>query len=149
MFYALHRRYWPDEDDASLIEEIMTNEYKNTQRDQKASDQFLFSLTHLFLLKITRESANFRERKELLDLYFYSFSFISCVIAVTMRRFIEHDFFNIIGFCNYVWNHCNSLCKVFLRVIDHSNIDPKILISKKGVNHYAKIKIASKNQSIA
>lgn len=148
LFSLYHLGYWPDEDDAALIKEIMEDEYKNTQRDQKASDQFLFSLTHFFLLKITIESANFRERKELLDLYFDSFSFISCVIAVTMRRFVEHDFSNIIGFCNYVWNHCNSLCKVFLRVIDNSNIDPKILISKKGVNHYAKIKIASKNQDI-
>lgn len=126
----------------------MTNECKNTQRDQKASDQFLFSLTHFFLLKITKESTNFRERRELLELYLDSFSFISCVIAVTMRRFVEHDFSNIIGFCNYIWNHCNPLCKVFLRVIDNSNVDSKLLISKKGVNHYAKIKIASQSQSI-
>lgn len=149
LFSLYHLGYCPDENDADIIEKTMKDEYRKTQRDKKASDKFLYSLTHFFLLKITVESSSIREKKDLINLYHENFSFISCVIAVTVRRFVEHNFSNLIGFCNYVWNHCNSLCKVFLRVVDNTEIDSEILVGKKGIDHYNRIKIAAQSQSIS
>lgn len=149
LFAIYHLGYWPNDDESSFIDKTMRAEYVKTHRDQKANDSFLNSLTHFFLNRIVAESSNIRERKELISLYFQNLSFISCVIAVTMRRFVEHDFSNLIGFCNYVWDHCKPLCKVFLRVIDNAKIAPQSLISKKGTNHYVKIKTASQGQSIS
>ena len=149
IFSIYHLGYWPEEIEAEDIEKTMMDEYKKTQRDKKAPDSFLYSLTHYFLLKITMESSNIRERKELITLYLENYSFISCIIAVTMRRFVEHDFSNLIGFCNYVWNHCNSFCAVFLRILHNSKIDPSEFISKKGVDHYDKIKKAAQDQVIS
>ncbi|MDD5839454.1 MAG: competence protein CoiA family protein [Bacteroidales bacterium] len=149
IFSIYHLGYWPEEIDAEDIEKTMRDEYKNTHRDKKAPETFLHSLTHYFLLKITKESSNIRERKELITFYLENYSFISCIIAVTMRRFVEHDFSNLIGFCNYVWNHCKSYCATFLRIMDNSKIDPSEYISKKGVDHYSRIKKAAQGQGIS
>lgn len=149
IFSIYHLGYWTEEIDAEDIERTMRDEYKKTQRDKKAPDSFLYSLTHYFLLKITMESSNIRERKELITFYLENYSFISCVIAVTMRRFVEHDFSNLIGFCNYVWNHCNSYCATFLRIMENSKIDPSEFTSKKGVDHYSRIKKTAQCQSIS
>ena len=149
IFSIYHLGYLPDEMDAEDIEKTMMDEYKNTQRDKKAPESFLHSLTHYFLLKIALESSNIRERKELITFYLENYSFISCIIAVTMRRFVEHDFSNLIGFCNYVWHHCNCHCATFLRIMDNSKIDPKEFTSKKGVDHYSRIKKAARGQGIS
>lgn len=149
IFSIYHLGYCPEKIDAEDIEKTMRDEYKKTQRDKKAPDSFQFSLTHYFLLRITKESSNISERQELITYYLKNYSFISCIIAVTMRRFVEHGFSNITGFCNYVWDHCNSYCATFLRIIDNSKIDPSELISKKGDNHYDKIKKAAQGQDIS
>lgn len=149
IFSIYHLGYWPEEINAEDIEKTMRDEYKNTQRDKKASETFLHSLTHYFLLKIAMESSNIRERKELITFYLENYSFISCIIALTMRRFVEHDFSNLIGFCNYVWNHCNSYCATFLRIMDNSKIDRSEFTSKKGVDHYIRIKKAAQGQGIS
>lgn len=141
--------YRPECTDAETIEETMMAEYRKTQRDKKSTDAFQSSLTHYFLLKIALESSNIEEQKELLNLYRENYRFISCVVAITMRRFVGHNFTNLTGFCNYVWNHCNCLCRVFLRIIDNSKIDVRELISKKGVDHYAKIKMQAQSQGIS
>lgn len=149
IFSIYHLGYRPEEIDAEDIERTMRDEHKKTQRDKKAPDSFLHSLTHYFLLEITKESSDIRERKELITFYLENYSFISCVIAVTMRRFVEHDFSNLIGFCNYVWNHCNSYCATFLRIMENSKIDPSEFTSKKGVDHYSRIKKAAQGQGIS
>lgn len=143
MFVLYHLGYWPDDQDVKDIRKALEEEFKNTRQDEKASDTFLYTLTHYWLLNITQRSNNFRERKELITLYRDNFSFISCVIAITMRRFVEHNFSNLIGFCNYVWDNYRSFCGAFIRIIDHSKIDRSMLVSKKGVNHYNRIKEAS------
>lgn len=149
IFALYHLGYWPDEIETALIKKTMLNEYKKTQRDTKASDSFLYSLTHYFLQKITTESSNIRERKELITLYLENYSFISCIIAITTRRFVEHNFQNIREFCNYVWDHHYSYCSVFLRIMDNSKLDLQEFISNKGVDHYGRIKKAAIGQGIS
>ena len=108
------------------------------------------ALNNCYLMKIINYGSTAKEKQELIKYYWDNFSFVACVIAITTERFIEFKFSNIVSYCNFVQDHLPHFCKTYMSIID--KLPPEIirpkLVSKKGVDHYLKLKMKSKDQEV-
>ncbi|MCH5223130.1 MAG: hypothetical protein J1E82_03745 [Muribaculaceae bacterium] len=148
LYSLYHLGYIPDEDEAIIIEKKVRDIYRKIKSEPNNVTEFGVSLNHFYLLSIAKHSKLRHENQNLLELYYENFPFIACIVAITTKQFIELNYNNLCEFYNHVINNYKRFCKIFIRVIDNSNIKEKDLISKKGLNHYQRIKLLSKNQII-
>lgn len=140
------RGYIPDSYEASEIEKLMRIELSKTQKNEIAPESFRTGLIHFFLMKLSYYSVE--SPTDLVEYFISNMSFISCVVAITMRRFIEHRFNNLLGFCNYVKENFPNHSKAFTTIIDNCKIPKTEFISNKGVNHYERIRSLGEHQEV-
>lgn len=148
LYSLYHLGYLPDKDEQIKIESKVREYFNIIKIDSTKRNEFAVFLNHFYLLSIAKHSKLKHENQNLLELYYKNFPFIACIVAITTKQFIVLNYNNLCEFCNYVVNNYKRFCKIFIQIIDNSNIKEKDLISKKGVNHYQRIKLFSKNQII-